>query len=115
LVLTKNARLVSSRQYPHKSIYSEHFCKGLDERRERKRVKRDIVKPGTNTTVHISPPASERGNKKVARKRGKHHLGTASLALLHGFSATNVGKNRLTVSITGLLYLMPSRSHHDHT
>ncbi|KIK48630.1 hypothetical protein CY34DRAFT_576730 [Suillus luteus UH-Slu-Lm8-n1] len=69
----------------------------LDERRERKRVKRDIVKPGTNTTVHISPPASERGNKKVARKRGKNHSGTASLALLHGFSATNVGKNRLTL------------------
>ncbi|KAG1770051.1 hypothetical protein EDD22DRAFT_116936 [Suillus occidentalis] len=69
----------------------------LGERRERKRVKRDIVKPGTNTAVHVSPPASERANKKVARKRGKNHSGTAGLALLHGFSATNVGINRLTL------------------
>jgi hypothetical protein len=94
---------------------SERFCKGLGERRERKRVKRGIVKPGTNTAVHTSPPASERENKKVARKGGKNHSGTAGLALLHGFSATNVGKNRLTVSVTGLLHLTLCRSHHDHT
>ncbi|KAG1907279.1 uncharacterized protein F5891DRAFT_1000895 [Suillus fuscotomentosus] len=69
----------------------------LSERRERKRVKRDIVKPNTNIAVHVSPSASEKEYKKVARKKGKKHSGTAGLALLHGFSATNVGKNRLTL------------------
>ncbi|KAG2348816.1 hypothetical protein BDR05DRAFT_956155 [Suillus weaverae] len=69
----------------------------LSERRERKRVKRDIVKPDPNIAVHISPPASEREDKKAVRKRGKKHSGTAGLALLHGFSATNIGKNRLTL------------------
>lgn len=78
-------------------VFDEEREARLGERRERKRVKRGIVKPGTNTAVHISPPASERENKKVARKRGKNHSGTAGLALLHGFSATNVGKNRLTL------------------
>ncbi|KAG1892549.1 hypothetical protein F4604DRAFT_36200 [Suillus subluteus] len=74
----------------------EHEAR-LSERRERKRVKRDIVKPDTNIALHISPPASEREDGKVARKRGKKHSGAAGLALLHGFSATNVGKNRLTL------------------
>ncbi|KAG2135906.1 uncharacterized protein EDB93DRAFT_795618 [Suillus bovinus] len=74
----------------------EHEAR-LSERRERKRVKRDIVKPDSNIQVHDSPPASEREHKKVARKRAKKNLGTAGLALLHGFSATNVGKNRLTL------------------
>ncbi|KAG2056507.1 hypothetical protein BDR06DRAFT_953035 [Suillus hirtellus] len=69
----------------------------LSERRERKRVKRDIVKPNTDIAVHVSPSASEKECKKVARKKGKKHSGTAGLALLHGFSATNVGKNRLTL------------------
>ncbi|KAG1820263.1 uncharacterized protein BJ212DRAFT_1013956 [Suillus subaureus] len=82
----------------------EHEAR-LSERRERKRVKRDIVKPDTNIAVHISPPASEREDKKVTRKRGQKHSGAAGLALLHGFSATNVGKNRLTVSTAGLVYL----------
>ncbi|KAG0709553.1 hypothetical protein DFH29DRAFT_2853 [Suillus ampliporus] len=68
----------------------------LSERRERKRVKRDIVKPDTNIAVHSSP-ASEREDRKVVHKKGKKHSGIAGLALLHGFSATNVGKNRLTL------------------
>ncbi|KAG1755778.1 hypothetical protein EDB19DRAFT_1662901 [Suillus lakei] len=71
----------------------------LSERRERKRVKRDIVKPDTNIAVHISPPGANEmeDKKKVARKKGKKQSGSAGLALLHGFSATNVGKNRLTL------------------
>ncbi|KAG2146753.1 hypothetical protein DEU56DRAFT_786235 [Suillus clintonianus] len=68
----------------------------LNERRERKRVKRDIVKPDINIAVDSSP-ASKKEDKMVARKKGKKHSGSAGLALLHGFSATNVGKNRLTL------------------
>ena len=83
------------------------MCKGLSERRERKRVKRAIVKPHTSITVHSSPASSERENKKVGRKKGKKHSGIAGLALLHGFSATNVGKNRLTVSTVNLVYFTP--------
>ncbi|KAG2077498.1 hypothetical protein BDR04DRAFT_1088546 [Suillus decipiens] len=76
----------------------EHEAR-LSERRERKRVKRDIVKPDTNVAMHISSPASEGedNNLKIARKAGKQRSGAAGLALLHGFSATNVGKNRLTL------------------
>ncbi|KAG1753959.1 uncharacterized protein EDB91DRAFT_1333269 [Suillus paluster] len=67
----------------------------LSERRERKRVKRDIVKPDANIAVHSSP-ASGKKYKKAVRKKGKKHSGIG-FALLHGFSATNVGKNRLTL------------------
>jgi hypothetical protein len=83
---------------------SEQACKGLSERRARKRVKRAIVKPDTNIVVHVSPASSERDNKKVPRKKGKKHSGIEGLALLHGLSATNVGKNRLTVSTATVLF-----------
>lgn len=69
------------------------------------------MKPNINIAVHVSPSASEKEYKKVARKKGKKHSGTAGLALLHGFSATNVGKNRLTVSTAGLVYLIPRFQH----
>jgi hypothetical protein len=70
------------------------------------------VKPDTNIAVHISPSASEGEDKRVVHKRGKKHMEAAGLALLHGFSATNVGKNRLTVSTASLVYLSPG-FHHD--
>ena len=84
---------------------SKRFRQGLSERRARKRVKRSIVKPDTNATAHVSSVSSERENKKVSRKKGKKRSGIDGLALLHGLSATNVGKNRLTVSTIDMYLL----------
>jgi hypothetical protein len=66
------------------------------------------VKPGTNIAVHFSPASNERENnlKKVPCKKGKKRSGMEGLALLHGLSATNVGKNRLTVSTTNEVYFI---------
>jgi len=77
---------------------------GLSERRHRKRVKRDIMKP---------PPCPEKENSeehpaKVSRKMGKGPTtrtkvqAQAGFALMHGLFATNVGKNRLTVCLDSI-------------
>ncbi|KAA1466188.1 hypothetical protein DENSPDRAFT_830944 [Dentipellis sp. KUC8613] len=72
----------------------------LAERRERKRSRRAVTKPNED-------PPSERSDeeetvqpkKKRAKKASKKELSRvpAGLALMHGFSSTNVGKNRLTM------------------
>ena len=87
-----------SGNYTLKSLFIDQYI-GLSERRQRKKIKRDIMKP---------PPSPEKENSedhptKVNRKTGK---GTATqkkaqsgFALMHGFLATNVGKKRLTVCL----------------
>lgn len=77
--------------------------KGLADRRERKRAKKDIVNPG-----RVEKPVSEddgcSSNRRTRPKSGdmKEKLRKtkvpAGLALMYGFNAKNVGNNRLTVS-----------------
>ena len=78
---------------------SFHTFLGRAERRERKRIKKAIVQPkeitesdGTGEGNHLI--SNRKGKKEKTRKKPK--IPTA-LALMHGFAATNVGKNRLTV------------------
>ncbi|KAJ7047443.1 hypothetical protein C8F04DRAFT_1058841 [Mycena alexandri] len=68
----------------------------LLERRERKRVKRAIVQP-KEASEHDT--ASSNGNPKSKRTKakGKKPKVPSGFALMHGFTATNVGKNRLTL------------------
>ncbi|PIL36747.1 hypothetical protein GSI_00436 [Ganoderma sinense ZZ0214-1] len=76
----------------------DEYRNRLAERRERRRAKKAIVDPKP------SPPASETSShdsgdrkKKLNGKKGKGLSMPAGLALMHGFSATNIGKNRLTL------------------
>ncbi|KAI0939435.1 hypothetical protein AcV5_000857 [Taiwanofungus camphoratus] len=70
----------------------------LAERRERRRVKRAIVEPRTN----VDPNDYEDENQVCAQhikgqgKTKRRVSLSAGLALMHGFSAKNIGKNRLT-------------------
>lgn len=81
----------------------------LKQRRDRRRLKKDIVAPksptksssesevveGTQTeATNISKPVG----KKAKAKESKSRL-PAGLALMHGFSAKNVSKHRLTVHL----------------
>ena len=78
-------------------------CVGLAERRERKRAKQAITRP-PRTTVH----EEERSQDKAKQKsKGKKQTLLGGLALLHGFTATNIGKNRLTVSSGGISLFLP--------
>jgi hypothetical protein len=72
---------------------------GLDERRERKRTKRAIVKPTEQPTIidDDENPSDTEGSKKRKGKKAKNSKLQAGFALMHGFAATNVGQNRLTV------------------
>ncbi|KAJ7179921.1 hypothetical protein C8R43DRAFT_971187 [Mycena crocata] len=68
----------------------------LTERRERKRIKRAIVKPREASEPDT---ASSNGNKRKNRPKSKSKKPKvpSGFALMHGFNATNVGKNRLTL------------------
>ncbi|KAF9452481.1 hypothetical protein P691DRAFT_772288 [Macrolepiota fuliginosa MF-IS2] len=62
--------------------------KRLQERREKKRTKRDIMRPkGSKGQDASSKPKPKKSKQKLP----------AGLALMHGFTATNVGKGRLTM------------------
>ena len=74
---------------------------GLAERRERRRTKRAIVAPKVPIDA---TSAEEDGSTGVAPKTTKATKGkrkntslAAGLALMHGFTAKNIGRNRLTV------------------
>jgi hypothetical protein len=73
---------------------------GMTERRERKRVKRAIVRPDNSESDHDGGSVISQGKttKKAKGKKGMKQTLFSGLAFMHGFSATNVGKNRLTVS-----------------
>ncbi|KAL1760019.1 hypothetical protein FB107DRAFT_270415 [Schizophyllum commune] len=75
----------------------------LEERRERKRAKRAIVNP-EKADIVVEPGTSyseAKGKKAKGKGKGKREKGSektpAAYALMHGFVATNVGKNRLTM------------------
>ncbi|KAI6105652.1 hypothetical protein F5141DRAFT_140958 [Pisolithus sp. B1] len=76
----------------------EHEAR-LAERRERKRRKREIVKPPDDGDDGCGRRSSKRhGKLKTTPSNNKAHTSTpATFALLHGFSATNVKKDRLTL------------------
>lgn len=77
---------------------------GLEERRERRRAKKAIVAPKpppseSDSGENAEPKRGEHTEKASKKsKKGKGLNMPAGLALMHGFSATNIGKNRLTVS-----------------
>lgn len=77
--------------YMYSYFNLSHLFAGLEERREKKRIKRDIMQPerpkGQEDIDSPSKPNSKKAKQKLP----------AGLALMHGFTATNVGKNRLTV------------------
>ncbi|KAF8351529.1 hypothetical protein F5887DRAFT_212977 [Amanita rubescens] len=62
----------------------------LKERRERKRKKRAIVEPQTSDKEN-----DKNESRRQTRTRNKKM--PAGFALMHGFAATNVGKERLTI------------------
>lgn len=75
---------------------------GLAERRERRRTKRAIVAPKVpidaacdeeNGSTGVAPKTT----KATKGKRKKSTSLAAGLALMHGFTAKNIGRNRLTV------------------
>lgn len=76
---------------------------GLAERRERRRVKKAIVDPKLDPLTSGEDEEIERqcgARRKSKAKAGKGLKMPAGLALMHGFTAANVGKNRLTVRST---------------
>ncbi|KAJ6599137.1 hypothetical protein DFH09DRAFT_26190 [Mycena vulgaris] len=69
----------------------------LLERRERKRVKRAIVQP-KEASEHDTTSSHDNGkSKKRTKPKGKKIKVPSGFALMHGFTATNVGTNRLTL------------------
>ncbi|KIM90715.1 hypothetical protein PILCRDRAFT_811175 [Piloderma croceum F 1598] len=81
------------RPIPTDSDDDEHTAR-LTERRERKRAKRAIVHPKEleDDENENCSPLPEKKTKKAKKSKIP-----AGLALMHGFIATNVGKNRLTL------------------
>ncbi|KAJ7781317.1 hypothetical protein B0H16DRAFT_1497933 [Mycena metata] len=69
----------------------------LLERRERKRVKRAIVQPKEPSEPDTASSNGNFKSKKRTKAKGKKPKVPAGFALMHGFTATNVGKNRLTL------------------
>ncbi|KAK0191013.1 hypothetical protein F5146DRAFT_1223804 [Armillaria mellea] len=75
----------------------------LKERRERRQVKRAVVQNKENGTCsEVSDPEDPAERKKGKQKRDKNKV-PPGLALMHGFSATNIGKNRLTTQLPPML------------
>ncbi|SJL01929.1 uncharacterized protein ARMOST_05253 [Armillaria ostoyae] len=74
----------------------------LQERRERRQVKRAIVQNKENDTCSEVSDKDPTGCKKGKEKQDKNKV-PPGLALMHGFSATNIGKNRLTTQLPPML------------
>lgn len=86
----------------------------MDERKERRNIKKAIVNPkeiyeSEKESNHETYKTKKSNKRKLASKRAdkkeedqsgkaKKKL-PAGLALMHGFNASNVGKQRLTVTI----------------
>lgn len=69
---------------------------GLTERRESKRARHDIMNPRENRAGSRGEKENKKDRKNELNDKKKHRI-PAGLALMHGFSSTNVGKTRLTV------------------
>ncbi|PCH41448.1 hypothetical protein WOLCODRAFT_143572 [Wolfiporia cocos MD-104 SS10] len=91
--VTKTSKRPRSPESPD----TEHAAR-LAERRERRRAKRAIVEPKVNLDSDEDEPvisARKKGSKSSKDKKKSGGL-SAGLALMHGFTAKNIGKNRLT-------------------
>jgi hypothetical protein len=71
---------------------------GLTERRESKRARQNIMNPREDRAGTRGGPGKEnkKDTKNELNEKKKHRI-PVGLALMHGFSSTNVGKSRLTV------------------
>jgi hypothetical protein len=74
---------------------------GLTERRECKRARRDIMNSREDRVGTRDEKENKKDTKNEPNEKKKHRI-PAGLALMHGFSSTNVGKSRLTVRKTYL-------------
>jgi hypothetical protein len=86
-----------------KLIFTKERCLGLAERRQRKRVKRDIIKSPPNPDKENNDAGPKKANRKTGKGAKTEKRIQAGFALMHGLSATNVGRNRLTVCLNFLL------------
>lgn len=68
---------------------------GLKERRERKRARKNIMKNSTDVDTRTENLSRLTKKMKGGKKDGDK---SKTLALMHGFTATNIGKKRITVS-----------------
>lgn len=72
---------------------------GLTERRERKRARQEIMNSREDRAGTRGEKENKKDTKNEPNEKKKHRI-PAGLALMHGFSSTNVGKSRLTVRKT---------------
>jgi hypothetical protein len=91
VIRMKNMKIVEFFRFAIHIRYLRHFS-GLAERRQRKKMKRDVIK----RDIINGGSDEEQVVKKPEKKPTKAQAG---FALMHGFPATNVGKNRLTASV----------------
>ena len=76
--------------------YLHSLILGRADRRQRKKTKRDIMDPeSSGDSDNEAKPSDTCKNRKQTKRQSKLRQ---EFALMHGFSSTNVGKNRLTVS-----------------
>ncbi|KAF9821475.1 hypothetical protein IEO21_00721 [Rhodonia placenta] len=71
----------------------------LAERRERRRKKRAVIQPKSKDSEE-APDVCASDNDKTDEKKSQKKKGVSmstGLALMHGFTANNIGKNRLTI------------------
>lgn len=81
-------------------LYSVHDHakkkKGLAQRRARREAKKKIIAgPQTESSTKVEVNVQAKSRTKV-KENTKQDL-PAGLALMHGFSAKNIGRNRITV------------------
>ncbi|CCM01708.1 uncharacterized protein FIBRA_03773 [Fibroporia radiculosa] len=88
----KSTKAAGTKRMRSPSDTDEERSARMAERRERRRKKRTIVQPKADHNNE------ERVDKHPGKKRGEKTKGfAAGLALMHGFSAKNIGKQRLTL------------------
>ncbi|RDB22484.1 hypothetical protein Hypma_010281 [Hypsizygus marmoreus] len=76
---------------------SDEHAMRLKERRDRKRAKRAIVEPINDSDDELDAKSDKNTKPKGKKKPEAKKKVPAGLALMHGFSATNVGSGRLTM------------------
>lgn len=76
------------------SIFSDVYVLGLEDRRQRRKSKKEIMQP----PMAYDSSGEEKKTKPQKKKKNQTKNTQIGFALMHGFTATNVGKNRLTVS-----------------
>ncbi|KAJ7638746.1 hypothetical protein FB45DRAFT_1054990 [Roridomyces roridus] len=92
---TKNTDKSLSKKRVIEPEQDEDEAARLLERRERKRAKRAIVQPKEPSEAETASSGKPKKKSKTAKE--KKSKVPAGFALMHGFSARNVGKNRLTL------------------